>query len=188
MADSVRITSVQLSEFKAFARYSLALEHLNILVGPNNSGKSTIIGAIRALAAGLRVARSRPPERINILGARVVGYRVRESALPISLENVHTDYGSNEAKITFNLNNGNKLHLVFPGAEGCFLIPESRSETIRSAHTFRRNFPLSLTVIPVLGPVEHREQRREKETVAAWLSTHRASRHFRSYWHYFPRI
>jgi hypothetical protein len=37
-----------------------------------------------------------------------------------------------------------------------------------------------------LGPVEHEERRRERATVVAGLSTHRASRHFRSYWHYNP--
>jgi hypothetical protein len=51
---------------------------------------------------------------------------------------------------------------------------------------FKRNFPIALTVVPVLGPVEHREELRERDTVVAWLSTHRASRHFRSYWHHFP--
>ena len=59
MPKSERITSVNFTQFKAFARYALSLEHMNILVGPNNSGKSTIIGAVRALAAALRVARSR---------------------------------------------------------------------------------------------------------------------------------
>ena len=38
----------------------------------------------------------------------------------------------------------------------------------------------------MLGPVEHNEQRRERSTVVAGLSTHRASRHFRSYWYYNP--
>jgi AAA domain, putative AbiEii toxin, Type IV TA system len=52
--------------------------------------------------------------------------------------------------------------------------------------TFKRAFPIDLTVVPVLGPVEHREKRRERETVVAGLSTHRASRHFRSYWYDFP--
>ena len=55
---------------------------------------------------------------------------------------------------------------------------------VMTAAAFKRNFP-SLTVVPVLGPVEHRESRRERETVVAGLSTHRASRHFRSYWYYF---
>ncbi len=34
--------------------------------------------------------------------------------------------------------------------------------------------------------MEHNELRRERSTVVGGLSTHRASRHFRSYWHYYP--
>jgi hypothetical protein len=185
MPKSERITSVNFTQFKAFARYVLSLEHMNILVGPNDSGKSTIIGGVRALAAGLRVARSRAPERLDLPDGRRVGYRIPESSLAISLENVHTDYSSVDSKLTFTLNNGNRLHLVFPGAAGCFLVPEVSGETVRSVASFKRHFPITLTVVPVLGPVEHRERRRERDTVVSWLSTHRASRHFRSYWYYF---
>lgn len=185
MNDVVRISSIHFNQFKALGRHQLQLDHLNILVGPNNSGKSTIIGSIRALAVALRTARSRAPERLELPEGHRVGYRISEDTLPISLENVHTDYGSTDSRVSFNLNNGNKLQLVFPAPGGCFLVPEVPNETINSAVKFKRHFPLKLTVVPVLGPVEHREIRRERQTVLAWLSTHRASRHFRSYWHYF---
>jgi hypothetical protein len=185
MSQPVRIASVQFSQFKALARYSISLERLNILVGPNNSGKSTVIGAFRALAQGLRVANSKSPTRVDLSSGHRIGYRLNESTLPISLENVHTDYSSTDSSVTFSLSNRNRLHLVFPRDQGCFLIPEVPGETIRTVGHFKKQFPLSLTVVPVLGPVEHREQRREKDTVLGGLSTHRAARHFRSYWHYF---
>lgn len=185
MADLVRITSIQFDKFKALSGHRLHLDHLNVLVGPNNSGKSTIIGSVRALAAAIRIARSRSPERIDLPEGTRIGYRINESILPISLENVHTDYSANDSRVTFTLSNGNRLHLAFPRTDGCFLLPEASGETINSVAKFKRQFPLTLTIVPVLGPVEHREARRERETVLAWLSTHRASRHFRSYWHYF---
>jgi AAA15 family ATPase/GTPase len=51
-----RITSVQFENFKAFGHFSLSLDEVNILAGPNNSGKSTIIGAFRALDSAIKVA------------------------------------------------------------------------------------------------------------------------------------
>ena len=182
----IRIASVQFHEFKAFARYSLSLDHVNILVGPNNSGKSTILGAFRTLAIGLRQARSKKPECVDTPEGSGPGYRLSETTLPMSLENVHTNYGATDSRVIFQLSNGNRLHLMFPRTEGCFLIPETRSTFIQSPASFKKAFPIDLTVVPVLGPLEHRERRRERETVVAGLSTHRASRHFRSYWHYFP--
>lgn len=186
MVETVRISSVHFSQFKVLARNQLHLEHLSILVGPNNSGKSTIIGAVRALACALRVARSRAPKSLDLSDGPVLGYRISEESLPISLENIHTDYGARDSKVTFNLSNKNKLHLVFPSDEGCLLVPEVEGGAVTSAAKFRRYFPLKLAVVPVLGPVEHREIRRERDTVVSWLSTHRASRHFRSYWYHFP--
>jgi predicted ATPase len=56
---------VDFSHFKAFDRFSIQLRHFNILVGPNNSGKSTILAAFRILAAALRKATSRRSEMVR---------------------------------------------------------------------------------------------------------------------------
>ena len=181
-----RITSIHFREFKAFSRYSLSLEHVNILVGPNNSGKSTILGAFRVLAIALKQARSKRPERVDTSEGSQAGYKLSEVALPMSLENVHTDYAPTDSIVTFQLSNKNKLHLLFPATEGCFLIPETAWGPVHSPSSFKRAFPIDVAVVPVLGPVEHCEKRRERDTVVAGISTHRASRHSRSYWHYFP--
>ena len=38
MGSDVSITSVQFRNFKAFDNFSISLDRMNILVGPNNSG------------------------------------------------------------------------------------------------------------------------------------------------------
>jgi hypothetical protein len=45
MSSTQRIASVHLFVYKIFRDFSLALQRFNILVGPNNCGKSTILGA-----------------------------------------------------------------------------------------------------------------------------------------------
>jgi len=182
----VRIRRIEFSNFKALGSFTLTLGEVNILVGPNNSGKSTIIGALRTLDAAARFARTRAPARTYIGETVVIGYRIPEESVPISLENVQTDYNGAESRVTFNLSNGNALALIFPNDGGCVLAPQLETGVVTSAAIFKREFPMSLVVVPVLGPVEHNEHRRERSTVVAGLSTHRASRHFRSYWHYHP--
>ena len=181
-----RVTRVEFENFKAFEKYSLSLEQVNIVVGPNNAGKSTVLSAFRAPDAALRATRSNAPSRISFDGVTTVGYRIPENSLPIALENVHTNYWSKASKITFTLNNRGKLELIFPADGGCVLTPALDGHVVTTAAEFKRRFPLSLTVVPVLGPVEHNEIRREKATVISGLGTHRASHHFRNYWHYFP--
>lgn len=187
MASDASITSVQFRNFKAFENFSIALDHMNILVGPNNSGKSTVIGAFRVLSAGLRRAATRRPETI---GTRdfTFGYRIPRASLPISLENAQTDYQDVEATVTFRLSNGNRLRLSFNSDDDdCILYPiVEEGGTVSTVATFKREFPVSLLVVPVLGPVENREQIVTKETVDQNLATHRASRNFRNYWHYYP--
>jgi predicted ATPase len=56
---------VDFHRFKAFAKFSLHIRHFNILIGPNNAGKSTILAAFRILAAAIRRAGNRKPEIIR---------------------------------------------------------------------------------------------------------------------------
>jgi len=69
---------------------------------------------------------------------------------------------------------------------GIILFADTDQGVIRKPTTFRKCFPISLAIVPTLGPVEHREPIVREETVQRELYTHRASRHFRCYWHYNP--
>jgi energy-coupling factor transporter ATP-binding protein EcfA2 len=186
MRTPTTISSVEFKNFKAFSQFSLKLQHMNILVGPNNSGKSTVLSAFRTLAAGLRRARTKNPEWLEGPKGNCTGYRIAPEALPISMENVHTDYSDADTSVTFRLSNGNKLKLYFPRDGGCCLIPETEGKKIKSIKQFREAYPVSIGVVPVLGPVEHEEPVLNDETVRKDLATHRASRHFRNYWYQYP--
>lgn len=183
---SLRIRSIEFNRFKALSEFTAALGSMNILVGPNNSGKSTLLSAFRVLAQASRVARSRRPERVATPAGVRTGYRIGEETLPVSLENVHTDYEDSDSSIVFTLSNSSRMTLWFPTEGGCLFVPEQSGALVSSPAVFKNLFPFSLAVVPVLGPVEHRERRLERSTVLAGLSTHRASRHFRNYWYHFP--
>jgi AAA15 family ATPase/GTPase len=88
----VTFVGINFKNYKGFSNYSLRLQPLNILVGPNNCGKSTVIGAFRILEVALRRARTKNPELVEGPNGITFGYRLSRDTLPISLENVHTDY------------------------------------------------------------------------------------------------
>ena len=105
----------------------------------------------------------------------------------MSVENVHSEYSEEDSTVVFRLDNGSKLTLNFPADGGVFLTAETSEGTSpRSPTAFREAFPITVAAVPILGPLEHDEDFVERNTVVAGLSTHRASRHFRNYWHYFP--
>jgi len=183
---AVRVVSVDFRGVKALNNYSLRLQRTNILVGPNNCGKSTIVGAFKALAVALRRAKGKSPVIIGGPEGRRYGHWVSAESLPISIENVHSDYADADTTITFQFSNRNALTLFFPRDGTCALLADSHGVPLTSAGAFRKAFPFAVSIVPVLGPVEHRESLLAIETVQRDLMTHRASRHFRNYWHHFP--
>lgn len=158
---------------------------MNILIGPNNCGKSTIIGVFRILDVAIRRARTKSA---SFLPGGIYGYELSPEEIPISLENVHTNYSDEETYVAFYLNNRNKLTLFFPPNEKrCYLTAEINNYgRIKMPREFRKAFPLEIVIVPVMGPVEHEEDEKTLDTVKNGLATHRASRHFRNYWMKFP--
>src|SRR5258708_1234885 len=113
MEPRLAITSVHFHNFKALRDFSLALSSFNILVGPNNSGKSTIVSAFRALAASMQRARIRNPAMVRAPGGLTRrGWAISSDVVPmLSLENVHTEYEDVESTVEFRLSNDSRLTL-----------------------------------------------------------------------------
>lgn len=182
-----RFTSVAFRNFKAFKQYSIALAPFNVLVGPNNAGKSTVITAFRILAEGMRKARAKAPQLLRgPLGERF-GYRVSLADLPVAAENIFSDYDETQpASIKFRISNGNHLNLYFPERDICMMFAETEHKPVRTPGAFRSQFDCDVAFVPVLGPVEHNEPLFQKEAARLALITHRASRNFRNIWHHYP--
>lgn len=159
------------------------MQDVNILVGPNNCGKSTVLSGFRVLEYALRTAKSKKATRVtNADGHQSYGHNVPEAHMPISLENVHTDYSDAPSKIEFKLTNKKTLTLYFPESGGCVLYWDALGKTVATPSAFVKQFPISIQVIPVLGPIEQEEVIVTDETVRRAAGTPRASRHFRNYW------
>lgn len=182
-----RFTSVTFRNFKAFKQFSIALSPFNVLVGPNNAGKSTVITAFRILAEGIRKARSRNPELLRGVHGERWGYRVNLADIPVAAENIFSDYDESQAaSIRFRISNGNHLELYFPEREVCLMFAETTQKPARSTSGFRSQYDCEVAFVPVLGPVEHNEPLFQKEAARQALITHRASRNFRNIWYHYP--
>lgn len=182
------ITSVKFKNFKALQDYSISLQRMNVLVGPNNSGKSTVLSAFRVLEQGLRTARSRNASFVRThTGHSSKGHTLSPSTMPISLENVHSDYTDSDSTIEFHYSGRNVIYLFFPADGGVTMYWDTARRTPTSPSTFSKVFPDAVQTIPVLGPVEQHERIMEDKTVRRAAGTPRASRHFRNYWRKNPQ-
>ena len=175
--------SVRFQNFKSLKDFTVRLQHMNVLVGPNNAGKSTVLDAFRVLmaAAGCLCENALPFPPLQVNDQAIVGYEIPAAQIPISLANIYFDYQADrEISVTFALENGNKLKLSFYDNSRCVLTIEARQRTA-STHQFKRHFPISICSIPTLGPLEEGEELLSDEYVRQSIGTRRAHRMFRKY-------
>jgi energy-coupling factor transporter ATP-binding protein EcfA2 len=179
-------TSVRFSNYKTFPRYSVSLKDFNILVGPNNAGKSTIIGSFKILAEGIRKANARKPILIrDPKGDEVYGYQLDIDDIPVATENAFHNYNTEEHAVAkFRLSNGSFLQFFFSPGGGCFMNCIS-DKIIRAPKDFKKHFDVQIGFVPVLGPVEHKERLYQKEAARKALLTYTASRNFRNIWYHY---
>ncbi len=187
MADFARFVRVDFRRFKAFDVFTLHLRPFNVLVGPNNSGKSTILAAFRILAAAMRRASARKPTMVSGPSGRTYGYVVDLSTISVAEENIFFDYDdSAPATVRFLLSNGNELLLYFPEQGACYLLADARGKQVATPKSFQEQFNCPIGFVPILGPVEHNEPLFEKEAARLALFSYRAARNFRNIWYHFP--
>jgi energy-coupling factor transporter ATP-binding protein EcfA2 len=183
----VRFTSVKFSKYKAFKDFSLSFTEMNVLVGPNNAGKSTILGAFRILSEGIRKAQMRNPDIVRGSLGTTRGYQIDLSDIPVASENLFYDYDTSQAaEICFRLSNGNELLLYFPEQGACSMLCVTKTKPVVSTSTFKSQYPVSIGFVPILGPVEHNEPLFQKEAARLALQTHKAARNFRNIWYHYP--
>ncbi|MCE2451647.1 MAG: AAA family ATPase [Nitrospinae bacterium] len=182
------ITSVKFRNFKALQNYSVTMRRMNILVGPNNSGKSTVLSAFRLLEQALKTGRARRPSQVQThFEHSSNGHVISENTVPFSLENVHFNYDTSDSHIEFQYSKGNKLFFYFPTEGGVTMYWETEGRPVFTTSAFRSAFPDEVQVIPVLGPIEQEEEIVTDETLRRATGTPRASRHFRNYWRKNPK-
>ena len=146
---------------------------MNILVGPKQFWEIHCDRRISSSFCGIKESgASRNPE-FHRNPRFTWGYRIPRASLPITLENAQTDYQDVEATVTFRLTNGNRLRLSFTSdADDCILYPVTAEGEKVTRAKFNRQFPISLLVVPVLGPVDNREKIvKERQWMKTWRPT-----------------
>ena len=175
--------SVSFHNFKALENFSIALRRTNVLVGPNNAGKSTVLDGFRALAGAFRYARRYRP--VPVMGPerrQVLGYPISTSTIPISMANIHSHYREEETFVIFALDNGRRLTLFFNEEGSCRLCLDADIGALTTTAQLAKSYPIDIAVIPTLGPFEEDEELARDEYVRQWASGRRSHRLFRNIW------
>ena len=178
---SIKLKTIDIKNFKAFSHFKVNLKDINMLVGSNNCGKTTVISTLRLLEYALKYGQRKNPSIMKV-GNKKYAYHLDIDKLPILLENVTNNYNEEEATIEFIFDNNAKLTLVMPEKDVCYFTTDISGIEVSNTIGFKKYYPFNIIQIPVLGPLDGIEKKYKEDTIIRSIGTHRASRHFRNYW------
>jgi hypothetical protein len=182
---ALRLTRVELVNFKAFDRFSVPLRGSAYLVGPNNAGKSTIISAIRAGALMVRWGmRRNPTDVLTYNNEQFYSHPIRSGQFDLVEENLSHDFRDLDTRLVLHFSNRARLTAVWPVAQegpraGWFYFQLQNGFNPRSAADVRASYP-SIGVIPMLTPIEQQEDILDRDYVRRNQDGRLSSRHFRN--------
>lgn len=174
---------IELENFKRFNRYSISARAGNILVGPNNSGKSSILDALRLLDACFRYTKTQKTKLLNTEKGFFDGFEIPESYLPFDLANVTNNYNAEDAKLTFHHTNGSTAYIWLHPNRTVRFIVDNKGKRFSTAKKFRDAFPIEFIIVPQLSPLEAEEPLVADATVQRNRTTRLAARSFRNIWY-----
>ena len=179
----MKIKTVEFYDYKSFGRFTLSAKIKNILVGPNNAGKSTTLDALRITSDVLRFLKRRTAT-LKSQGSDGVcsTYFVPHTVVQTDLRYCVHNFADTIAKIEISLTNGNKLVIkIVPESDlECYIVSEVSAQS--GTQYLRNQFPLEVIVVPTLSPLEQNEEVVRQETIERNRYGRLASRNFRNFW------
>lgn len=178
------LRSISLINYKRFEKFTLTCKGSNVLVGPNNAGKSSTLDALRIISDFMRYAGYRLPYRESHGNDGVCAtYRLDQTLVSIPLTNVVKDYSDEPARIHVKHTNGNSFKIeLHPSRPAIGYLVVSSGKLPSSLKEFRAAFPLDLVIVPTLAPFEENEPKIEESRVKSVMKSRLASRNFRNIW------
>jgi energy-coupling factor transporter ATP-binding protein EcfA2 len=177
------IEQLLIKNFRRFDNFTLRLREGNVLVGPNNVGKSSILDAFRLLDACYRHSRTRNPRPLDFKEEGVFyGYEIPDNLLPFDLANITTNYSEDDAIIEFRHSNKARAILRLHPRRVTRFCVDAKDKRVHTSSKFRHAFPFNAVIVPTLAPLEAEEAYVVDETVKKNASTRLASRVLRNVW------
>lgn len=179
----MQIKTLDFFDYKSFPRFTISARTKNVLVGPNNAGKSTSLDALRIAFDALRFAKRRTAVLKSHGDDGVCStYAVPQSVIQVDLRYCVHNFEDQKAKIVLTATNGNRFVIILDPSYDleCYLVSDTRAQ--KGSTYLRNQFPLEIVVVPTLSPLEQNEEVVQHETIERNRFGRLASRNFRNFW------
>lgn len=171
-----------MQNYRCFDDHTISLEPNAVLVGRNNAGKSSIIEALRILAAVVnrRGAGFVPPPKWLELPRFRLGIAPGISELGLNLSAVFHRYKDPPAIITATFTEGAIVTIYVGREEKVFATIQAEDSWVTTLTKFLRLGLPWVSALPQIGPLLTEEYRISDERVSGHLNSRLSSRHFRN--------
>ena len=178
------LTKIRLQNFRGFEDHTVPFKELVVIVGKNNSGKSTIVEALRLLSIVvsryLNLTIAPAPEWT---GVGRVNYGVRPSLrnMEIMFQGLFHRYQEPPAIITAEFSQGQAVILYISDENRVHAVIRDKNGKIIKTHQHALKAKLpSLSIMPQVAPVQKRETVLSEDYVKRTMSSSLAPLHFRN--------
>lgn len=174
---------IEFKNFRCFQNSKLSIRDLTIIVGKNNSGKSTIIEALRIITLATkkynRTIYIQPPASLG-LPIATKGFKLPVERIKIDLRGVVYYYDDGNAKITATFSDKVKI-VVHLNKEVAFATIYDKDKNIVTTKAKANLLNISsIGILPQIGLMKEKEKLLSQETVEEDIDTYLSSRHFRN--------
>lgn len=176
------LRQIRMENFRCFDDHTVLFEPNVVAVGKNNAGKSSLIEALRLLAAVVnrRGAQFVSAPRWLDLSRFRKGIAPGISQLGLNLSSVFHRYGDPPAIITATFRQGAVVTVYIGREDTMFATIQANSDWIGTATKFLELKLPWINVLPQIGPLLTEEYRLTDDRVVAHLNSRLSSRHFRN--------
>jgi hypothetical protein len=171
------LRQLRMQNYRCFHDHTILLEPSTVVVGKNNAGKSSVIEALRLVAAVINRKGGTfvpAPKWLGLSDFRGI------SPLGLNLTAVFHRYGNPPAIITATFKGGAVITVYVGREETIFATVQGNSDWVSTPTKFLGLKLPWINVLPQIGPLLTEEYRLTDERVATHLNSQLSSRHFRN--------
>lgn len=193
------IKEIELKNYRCFLNSKIVYKNLNILVGKNNAGKSSMIEALRMVAYASQKATSTvykdAPSGLNI-SRREKGIKIDVEKLKIDLRGIVYLYEEKIATINACFDDGCKIVIVANKEIAYAFLYGPDGKNIKAKTTAEKYGFAKIGILPQIGLIKENEKKLAEDTINNNRESYLSSRHFRNeillykdkYWRRFKKI
>jgi len=179
------IKELKLENYRGFVQHTIPFKKLNVIVGTNNAGKSTVVEALRILSFVVNryqnLSYRKVPDWLEI-GGRNYGVSPSLKFAEINFDSICNQYNNEQpaviiadfedgSNVTAYLNREGDIHSVIKSPKGRIITSRSNANKI--------DLP-SINILPQVGPVQRDEHILDPDYIKSAIGSSLSPSHFRN--------